>query len=209
METSTTEAPELPHTVSISEFIPLVEQQHEPFLPAGQPESGPTTEAWDWMETLDFLLEVTAPLVEPPTVEVPIMKQQPTAEPPAEPEQQPLILLTIKESEGHTPIEASRFTDVVDEESAEEPSAALEYLLDLEYSAAVEAARSETRISPPTREEIEGSLCPLPNYRCQSIEFGCGADVGGAGMGELEQFVASLQDDDWKAFIDFNYLDKA
>ncbi|KAH9997441.1 hypothetical protein BJV74DRAFT_826841 [Russula compacta] len=204
METSTTEAPELPHTASISEFIPLVEQQHEPFLPAGQPESGPTTEAWDWMETLDFLLEVTAPLVEPHTVEVPTMKQQPTAEPPAEPEQ-----LGIEESEGPTPIEDSRFTDVVDEESAEEPSAALEYLLDLEYSAAVEAARSETRISPPTREEIEGSLCPLPNDRGQSTEFGCGANIGGAGMGELEQFVASLQDDDWKALINFSYLDKA
>ena len=212
METSTTEAPELPHAAAISEFIPLVEQQYEPFLPAGQPESGPTTGAWDWMTTLDFLLEATAPLMESPTVEVPTMEQQTTAElPAAEPEQQPLTSLTIEESEGPTPIEeGSRITVVLDEESAEEePSAALEYLLDLEHSAAVEAARSETRLSPPTREEIERSLCPLPNDPGQSTEFGCGTDISGAGMGELRKFVARLQEDEWKGFIDFSYLVKA
>jgi hypothetical protein len=209
MEESTVEAPELPHTTSIPESIPPVEQQHEPFPPARQPESGPMMGARDLLNTLDFLLEVTAPLMEPP-VEVPTMEQPYKAEPPAKPEQQPLTSLTIEESEGPTPIEDSRITGVVDEESAEEePSAALEYLLDLEYSAAVEAARGETSISPPTREEIERSLCPLPNGTGQSTEFGCGADIGGAGMGELGQFVAGLQDDDWKGFIDFSYLDKA
>ena len=137
------------------------------------------------------------------------MEQPYKAEPPAKPEQQPPTPLTIEESEGPTPIENSRIIGVVDEKSAEEePSAALDYLLDLEYSAAVEAARSETRISPPTREEIERSLCPLPNDMGQSTEFGCGADIGEAEMGKLGQFVASLHDD-WEGFIDFSYLDKA
>ena len=81
MEESTAEAPELPHIASIPESIPPVEQQNEPFPPAGKPEP----EAWDRLNTLDFLLEVTAPLKESP-VEVPTM------EPPAEPEQQPPTL---------------------------------------------------------------------------------------------------------------------
>ncbi|KAH9977471.1 hypothetical protein BJV74DRAFT_888450 [Russula compacta] len=167
--------PELPHTTSIPE-------QHEPFPPARQLESGPMAGAWDWPNTsdLDFLLEVTAPLMEPPV-------------------EQPLTSLTIEESEGPMPIEDSRITDVVDEESGEqEPSAALGYLLDLEYSAAVKAARSETRISPPTHEEIERSLCPLPNGTGKSTEFECGADIIEAEMGKVGQFVASLQDDDWE-----------
>ncbi|KAH9992231.1 hypothetical protein BJV74DRAFT_795823 [Russula compacta] len=167
MEESTAEAPELPYTASIPE-------QHEPFPPAWQPELGPMTGAWDWRNTLDwdFLLEVTAPLMEPP-------------------------------------VEA-RITDVVDEESGgQEPSAALEHLLDLEYNAAVKAARSETRISPPTREESERSLCPRPNGAGRSTEFGCGADIVEAEMGKLGKFGASLQDDDWEGFIDFSCLYKA
>ena len=81
-------------------------------------------------------------------------------------------------------------------------------IFDLEHSAAVEAVRSETKISPPTREEIERSLCPLSNDTGQFTKFGCGADIGEAEMGKIGKFVASLQDDDWEGFIDIGYLDK-
>jgi hypothetical protein len=71
----------------------------------------------------------------------------------------------------------------------EEPSAALEFFLDLEYIQAVEAGREEYPFAPPTREEIEQSSC-LPSNTHFSTELGQGAGMnsiwtGGSDFGRL------------------------
>ncbi|KAH9983553.1 hypothetical protein BJV74DRAFT_886724 [Russula compacta] len=176
-EASTTEAPEVPHPTSITESLPL--EQPEPFTSAGELELEPTM-GWDWLDTLVFPQPMEPLTVEPP----------PTAEP-----EQP-TWPTTDESEEPTQTERPRRT-----------VSGLEYLLDLEHSSAVEAAQSVTRIAPPTREEIERSLGPLPKDMCYSTGFGHCVDMGEAGMGILGPFAVDFQDGGWRGFLDFGCLD--
>jgi hypothetical protein len=58
------------------------------------------------------------------------------------------------------------------EPTTEEPSAALEFLQDLEHDREVEAERVEFRLAPPTRNDVETSL-----------HLGQGAGMDGMGTG--------------------------
>ncbi|KAH9978345.1 hypothetical protein BJV74DRAFT_989851 [Russula compacta] len=166
----------------------LQDVQHaEPFPSAGQPESGLRI-GWDWLDTLDFSQAMTSPM-----------------EPPTNQNSQPCPRSTSRKSLRQ--FEYSSVTQVMDEPGAEEPSAALEYPLDLEHSPVVGAVRSETRIPTPTREEIERSLCHLPKGVGYSTEFGRGVDMGKAGIGILGLFAVDFQDGGWRDFIDFGCLD--
>jgi hypothetical protein len=85
-----------------------------------------------------------------------------------------------------------------------EPSAALEFLLDLEHSQAVEAGREENPFVPPTREEIERSLC-LPSNANLSTELAQGAGMGGIWTGGLD-FGGLL--DGWEDWTELGGPDK-
>jgi len=67
----------------------------------------------------------------------------------------------------------------------EEPSAGLDFLLDLEHSQAVEGGQEEYPFAPPTREDFERSWC-LPSNTHFSTELAQGAGMGGIWTGGLD-----------------------
>ena len=92
---------------------------------------------------------------------------EPTAEPPSR-------ALTYEELEG---LLQEQDGVVLKPTREEERSAALEFLLDLEHSQAVEAGQEEYPFAPPTREEVEQFLC-LPSNTHFSTELAQGAGMG-------------------------------
>jgi hypothetical protein len=69
--------------------------------------------------------------------------------------------------------------------TVEEPSAAPDFLLDLEHSRDVEAGREEYPFVPPTHEEVERSLCLPPNTHF-STEVAQDAGMGSIWTGGLD-----------------------
>ena len=102
-------------------------------------------------------------------------------------------LLTYEE------LEAARLQEqdgVVLEKLMEEgPSAALEFILDIEHSQAVRAGREEYPFASPTYEEIERPLC-LPSNTHFSTELAQGAGMGGMWTGGL---------DGWEGYGELEY----
>jgi hypothetical protein len=98
---------------------------------------------------------------------------------------------------------------MVNEQSADgEQSMALECLLDLEHSLAVEAAQGDTGLALPTRKDFEGPLCALSNNLGYSAESGHEVFMGDAGTEGIEQFVDVFLDGSWEGFVDFEYPER-
>jgi hypothetical protein len=153
----------------------------------------PTMQFPDWYSTTNFP-EWEVPATGLPTVEAP------TA-PLYEPEQPPVTSLTFEELEALMQGGQSDVATAVNEQNAEEvQSAALECLLDLEYSLAVDAARSDTGLTLPTREDFDLSL---PNNMGSSTESGREIFMGEAETEGIEQFVDGFLDGGWEGFVNF------
>ena len=94
-------------------------------------------------------------------------------------------------------------TSVNEQNDEEELSAAQAYILDIEHSLAVEAARNETCLALPTREDFEGSLSALPNHPSPSAESGLEAFIGDAGAEGFEQIDNEFRSGGWEKFVNF------
>lgn len=155
----------------------------------------PTTQFGGWYSTMNISeWEVPLPTVEAPT------------EPPYEPEQPPVTLLTSEELKALIEGGQSNVATMVNEQSAEgEQSAALECLLDPKYSLAVEAAqdRDDTGLGLPTRKDFEGPLCALPNNLSSSAESEHDIFMGEAGAEDINKVVDRFLDDGREGFVDF------
>ena len=93
--------------------------------------------------------------------------------------------LTYKELEALEAALLQEQDGAVLEPIVEELSAALELFPDIEHGQAVKAGREEYPFAPPTREEIERSLCLPPNTHF-STELAQGAGMGGIWTGGLD-----------------------
>jgi hypothetical protein len=117
-----------------------------------------------------------------------------TAEPPSR-------AVTFEEPEAHLQEQDGA---VLEPTVEEELPAALEFLLDLEHSQAVEAGREEYPFAPPTREEIEQSLC-LPSNTHFSTELAQDAGMAGIWTGDLD-FGSLIYG--WEGWDEFRCPDK-
>jgi hypothetical protein len=185
------------------EPLPLVDQpQPVPAIgggdtghPMGFSAAIPTIQFPDWYSTMN-LPAWEGPATGLATVEAPTVL-------PCEPEQPPATPLTIEELKALLQRGQSNVATAVNEQNAEEEqSAALECLLDLEYSLAVEAARCDTGLTLPTREDFEGHLA-LSNNLGTSTESGRETFMGEAGTEGVEQFVDEFLNGGWEGFVDF------
>jgi len=153
---------------------PSVEQLFSSFSTPEQPTASvvPWTESTEWLSMTDCFTwgSETVPA------------EVPTTEPPSK-ARQPLVgslthedveaLLQEQDGAGLEPI-------------MEGPSAALEFLLDIEYSRMVEAGLGEYPLALPTREDVEGSLFPPPSNTNSSAELAQGTGMGGIETGGFD-----------------------
>jgi len=165
-------------------------EQPAPFFPTQYPATAPMTVApaddpqlWSMMDCSTW-----APEPEPSTV------TELTAEPPSRAPTFEELEALLQEQDGA----------VLEPTVEEGPSAALEFLLDLEHSQAVEAGREEYPFAPPTREEIEQSLC-LPSNTHFSTELAQGVGMGSIWTGGLD-FGRLL--DGWEGWDELGCPDK-
>lgn len=81
----------------------------------------------------------------------------------------------------------------------EEPSAALEFLQDLEYSRMVEARREEYPFALPTREDVVGSdsLFPPSSNTNTSTELALGTRMSGVETGGFNHLL-----DGWESWVE-------
>lgn len=199
----------LPAGQPLGPLPPMVQPEPSPLVE--QPQSMPTTGGGDtghFMEFSDAIPTVQFPdwysTTNVPEWEVPATGL-PTVEahtaPLYKPERPSVALQMLDELDELMQKEPFVVATAVNEQSAEEvPSAALECILDLEHSLAVEAARSEEGLTLPTREDFDLSL--LDNMG-SSAESGRDLYTGEAWTGGVEQFADGFLDSYWEGFVDF------
>jgi hypothetical protein len=152
------EAPELLLAARLLESSP----------PAEQPESSPPVEKPEPLHAAESPASVPSELMEYSEWEtiVDFPGWVPEIEPPTEEQQSPT------HGELEVPLGQPNSSVVPEVDVEELPSAALECLLDVEHSQAVETGRSETQFGLPTREDIEKSLWTLPRDFTDLGDFG-------------------------------------
>ncbi|KAH9062293.1 hypothetical protein EDB87DRAFT_1682281 [Lactarius vividus] len=99
----------------------------------------------------------------------------------------------------------------IPESVEEEPSAALDRILDLEWSQVLQAEPGAAQTAPLTRAEIEMSHCPSittpmdPNY---TTDLERDVEMADAEIDDLLKFALGLLDESWAAFVDFEGMTK-
>jgi len=185
------EAPELLLAARLLESSP----------PAEQPESSPPVEEPEPLHAAESPASVPSELIEYSEWEtiVDFPGWVPEIEPPTEEQQSPT------HGELEVPLGQPNSSVVPEVDVEELPSAALECLLDVEHSQAVETGRSENQFGLPTREDIEKSLWTLPR---DFTDLGDCADMGGVGMGDFARFDFGTLFDGWERFGEFGCPDE-
>ncbi|KAH9042858.1 hypothetical protein EDB84DRAFT_1472764 [Lactarius hengduanensis] len=93
----------------------------------------------------------------------------------------------------------------------EEPSAALDRILDLEWSQVLQAEPGAAQTAPLTRSEIEMSHIPSittltdPNY---TTDLEHDVEMADAGIDDLLKLALDLLDEKWAGFVDFEGMSK-
>ena len=88
----------------------------------------------------------------------------------------------------------------------EEPSAALDRILDLEWSQVLQAGRGAAQTAPLTRAEIEMSLFPsitTPTDLDYATDLEHDVEMADAEIDELLRLALNLLDENWLGFVDF------
>ena len=187
-----------------SEGSPLVEQpQLVPTIggdDAGDPMAfsvAMPTQFPDWYPTMDAISEWEMPATGLLSMEAPT----------SGPEHPSTTSLMLEEFDAIIQSGGSDVTTPVNEQNdGPSPSSSQEYTFDVEHSLAEGAARSETQLALPTREDFEGFFSALPNHPSPSAESGREVFMGEAGA---EGFVQTVDDFNeflsggWEKYVDF------
>ena len=187
------------------EGSPLLEQPR--FVPAigGDDAGNPMASSVEtptqfprWYRTMDAIPGWGMPATGLSTVEAPT----------TEPELPPATSQMLGDFDAIVRCGGSNVTTAVNEKNdGEEPSSAVgEYIFDIEYSLAVEAARSEAQLALPEQEDIERSFGALPNNLSPSAESRREVSMGEAGADEIDIIFNDLLDGGWENYVDFDGL---
>jgi hypothetical protein len=187
-----------PPSVERSELLPAIQlpalfhapEQPAPFTPTEYPATAPMTVSSAADDPDLSMMDCSTWVPEPePSTEMEL-----TAEPPSRAPTLEELEALLQEQDGA----------VLEPTVDEEPSAALEFFLDLEHIQAVVAGREEYPFAPPTRVEIEQSLC-LPSNTHFSTELAQDAGMGGiwTGGSDFGRFL-----DGWEGWGELGCPDK-